>query len=190
MLFNAGLFLLIGGSLFAFLCLELGISLWSAMLGTWQWDKAMSKLQVAFAQELTGDKRVAMGDTIANLDAIFDFVDTDASGEIDQDELFEALQTAGIKVTKREAVKMLQLADTDGDGTISREEWRILALNCQKRRTSTRHILKESSRRLRKMLSFRSKPQCVNEEVVSEIVQCEVSEIIQCRVSTILSASY
>lgn len=143
LLFNAGLFLLIGGSLFAFLCFELGISLWAAMSGSWKWEKAMAKLEAAFAEELLSNGcEMSEG----RLDAIFDLVDTDKSGEIDQDELFAALKAAGIKVTKRDFAYMMQKIDLDGNGTVSRDEWRALTQKCQKKRNLLSWGVRKSSR--------------------------------------------
>lgn len=135
LLINAGLFLLVGGSMVAFICYEMGVSVKEAIMGTWKWKKAMSKLQGAFSERSS----LLIGDSSTEeeqLGAIFDQIDTDQSGTIDAEELVLALQSVGIEMTEREGLQMMQYADTDGDGTLSREEFFEVARECHKRRIS------------------------------------------------------
>ena len=122
LLFNSALFLLIGLLLVAFLCYELNISFRSAMLGTWQWQRAAEKLQDAFAtRDNMDDGNNAL--TERQIEEIFERVDVDKSGSIDRDELYNALRQTGIKITKRESNFMMKYADKDGDGVLSKREW-------------------------------------------------------------------
>lgn len=127
LLFNAGLFLLIGVSLIAFVTQQHQVSVKQAIFGTWQWKQSLEKLQATFAEGASA----AFMTRSQKLDRIFDKIDMDQSGDIDRDELFLALREAGIPITKKNSRNMLKYADTDGDGVISREEWRAIALLCQ-----------------------------------------------------------
>jgi hypothetical protein len=79
------------------------------------------------------------------LGAIFDRVDTDKSGSIDQDELFNALSQTGIKFTRQESVFMMKHADKDGDGVLSKEEWRNAVQSAYAGKHPRRNILKRKS---------------------------------------------
>lgn len=119
----------------AFICYEMGVSVKEAIMGTWKWKKAMTKLQDAFSSRdplLTGDFCTEE----EQLGAIFDQIDVDNSGTIDAEELVMALQSVGIDTTEREGLRMMQYADTDGDGTLSRDEWLQVARECHSRRIS------------------------------------------------------
>jgi hypothetical protein len=145
LLINAGVLVLIGGSLIAFLTYELGISIKEALLGTWKWQKAMQSLQSAFQDtsiflssaadapakllDHNHDGQQTLFDR--QLNAIFTRLDTDHSNTIDETELFEALQKAGMNLTKHECEVMMRHADSDGDGTLSREEWIQIARACE-----------------------------------------------------------
>jgi uncharacterized membrane protein YoaK (UPF0700 family) len=125
LLFNSALFLLIGLLLVAFLCYELKISFRSAMLGTWQWQRAAEKLQDAFATKDSMDDSNNNNNALTErqIEEIFERVDVDKSGSIDRDELYNALRQTGVKITKRESNFMMKYADKDGDGVISKREW-------------------------------------------------------------------
>ena len=124
----------------AFICYEMGVSVKEAIMGTWKWKKAMTKLQDAFSSR----GPLLMGDSSTEeeqLGVIFDQIDTDNSGTIDAEELVMALQSVGIALTEREGLKMMQYADTDGDGTLSRSEFFEVARECHKRRISDMSML-------------------------------------------------
>ena len=116
LLFNAGLFLFIGMCFVSFLVHELGITVWAALFGTWQWKRAIPKLQ-----SLSSTRDIM---------AVFDVVDQDDDGCVDGDELFQALKKAGVRISKREARAMFRAADRDKDGTISRMEWCQMVHEC------------------------------------------------------------
>jgi Ca2+-binding EF-hand superfamily protein len=70
---------------------------------------------------------------------LFDSIDEDGSGEIDVDELFEAVKKTGLESISMDQVKkMVRIADTDGDGLISKDEWINLAM---KKKSSKRRLL-------------------------------------------------
>lgn len=142
LLFNAGLFLMIGVSLVLFLAYELGINFKDAILGTWQWEQALDGLQAAFVQGM--DETELMSDH--HLDTVFDQVDVDNSGDIDNQELFEALKIAGLDMSQKQCNSMMQLADKDGNGTIDRGEWKQMALACYRKKQKRSASRTKSSR--------------------------------------------
>jgi len=61
--------------------------------------------------------------TDAELERIFRHFDEDGSGSIDADELRQAMQALGIKVTQSSCKKVLAMIDSDNNGTIEWEEF-------------------------------------------------------------------
>ncbi|CAB9499015.1 membrAne [Seminavis robusta] len=130
LLINAGLFLLVGGSLIAYLVYELGISLREAMMGSWHWKRAISKLHMSLDQSGSFVNSLTEED---KLKQIFDKLDLDNNGELDKHELLLGLREVGVNITERESEMMLQHADIDGNGSLSRDEWLNVARACQKK---------------------------------------------------------
>ena len=60
---------------------------------------------------------------IESLRRVFDEVDADGSGHVDQDELHEAMRRAGKKISRRQCRALFNEADQDGDGTIDFKEF-------------------------------------------------------------------
>ena len=67
---------------------------------------------------------------------IFDEIDTDGSGSVEEDELYFALKKAGMKVSKRIVKAMMASADENNDGEISKEEWDTLIMGLQQNKVS------------------------------------------------------
>lgn len=119
LLINAGLFVVIGVSLVIFLVWELGISVKSALLGTWEWKKAIDMLHTVFEES-----SVYYGGTDEErFDDLFDRMDKDQNGSITAEELFQGLNASGVAVSLRQCKKMVKHADKDKNGVISRAEW-------------------------------------------------------------------
>jgi len=55
---------------------------------------------------------------------LFDIVDTDGSGTFNEDDLSFVLNGAGMTVTRERLTAMIAVVDEDGNGQISREEWK------------------------------------------------------------------
>eukprot|EP00942_MAST-04A_sp_MAST-4A-sp1_P006530 g6530.t1 len=69
-------------------------------------------------------KRSSKTDHVAELRKIFDMIDTDGSGSVDQAELEENAHLLGFnKLTKYEIVELLAEADLDGDGEMDFDEF-------------------------------------------------------------------
>jgi len=102
-----------------YLVYELNISLKSAMLGTWQWQKAAEQLKDVF--DADGSRIDRMSDS--KIFRIFDEFDLDGNGDLDKEELYHMLRGIGIKVSRKQVAIMMKEADADGNGVLDREEW-------------------------------------------------------------------
>ena len=129
LVFNASLFLSIGMGCIIYLMKANDITLWQAVTGNWHWDKVFDMLKLKDGSEVTTSFMLEL----------FDSIDEDGSGEIDVDELFEAVKKTGLESISMDQVKkMVRIADTDGDGLISKDEWINLAM---KKKSSKRRLL-------------------------------------------------
>ena len=54
---------------------------------------------------------------------IFNRIDTDGGGTVDEDELYIALKSSGIEVARDGLKQMIAVVDENADGEISKEEW-------------------------------------------------------------------
>mmetsp|Transcript_29906 Transcript_29906/g.64453 ORF Transcript_29906/g.64453 Transcript_29906/m.64453 type:complete len:638 (-) Transcript_29906:201-2114(-) len=122
--FSAALYLAIGLSHVTFVVLTQNVSFVQAFVGTWHWDRALQRMATSINVCEGSTELVTL--TPAQIDNAFDQIDTDRSGEIDTDELKEALEKMGIKLTKRNVVTMINVVDENGDGNIDREEFHLL----------------------------------------------------------------
>mmetsp|Transcript_23832 Transcript_23832/g.40776 ORF Transcript_23832/g.40776 Transcript_23832/m.40776 type:complete len:163 (+) Transcript_23832:52-540(+) len=82
------------------------------------WLKARDHLMEQMGEAANDDKLLEKRAT-----EIFDKIDTDDSGRIDEEELKEAMAKAGVNLTHRELVHMIEEADEDGDGQIDAREF-------------------------------------------------------------------
>ncbi|CAB9509080.1 K(+) antiporter GerN [Seminavis robusta] len=55
---------------------------------------------------------------------LFDKIDADGGGTVDEDELYEALVAAGVKITRANLATMIAMVDDNNDGEVDREEWK------------------------------------------------------------------
>jgi len=81
----------------------------------WDWTSALDTMVLKRSNGELADMKFFMD--------LFDQADTDGSGDVDGDELFEVLTQAGLSVTKEGIHTMIAHVDEDGDGDISRVEW-------------------------------------------------------------------
>lgn len=115
---NALVFYLNGLVIVVYLVKYVGVSFTEAMTGSWKWKTVLKKLNNSDGK-LTKEKLLH----------IFDQIDQegDGNGVIDLDELTSGLQMAGVKMKPYEMARLFRAADEDGDGVITRDEWRHLA---------------------------------------------------------------
>jgi Ca2+-binding EF-hand superfamily protein len=70
-------------------------------------------------------------DSDHRISAYFDRLEeTQDDGELDEEELLDALISSGIKVSRRQAEVLLRTADKDGDGKIDKADWMYIASAC------------------------------------------------------------
>lgn len=106
LVFNAGLFYMVGFLCTFYLVDSLHISFADALVGNWDWTDVLAKITPS------GDK-----ESLLNL---FDTLDHDEGGSLDIHELEKGLED---KVSEAELKTLLQAADADGDGEIDKDEW-------------------------------------------------------------------
>jgi len=103
----------------------------------WEWTYALDTMVLKRATGEMADLKYFM--------QIFDNSDTDGSGTLDGDELFEVLKREGMIVTKEGIGAMIAHADVDNDGEISRSEWEASVSHYleQKSTNSTKFTLRD-----------------------------------------------
>ena len=93
-------------------------------MGTWKWDRVLEQMATSMND---GNGSTALTDlTHEKVDHVFDQIDSDGSGEIDADELDEALERMGFKLTRMDIVTMIAVVDENSDGVVDREEFHTL----------------------------------------------------------------
>jgi len=115
---NAIVFYLCGLVLVTYVMREFDVTFYGAVTGTWKWKQVLKKLDTGDG-DLTKEKLMQIFD---NIDA-----DGDGSGDLDCDELIFGLKKAGVKMRPYEMNALFRAADDDGDGMVTRDEWRALA---------------------------------------------------------------
>ena len=119
--FNTGLFWMVGTSLIVFLMKELHISAKAALMGTWQWKHIFE--QVAKSSGVDPNHvRVTQEDFLE----MFDELDDDGNGFIDQNELLVGLLKNNITISSNQIKILVNTADENNDGFIDREEWAVM----------------------------------------------------------------
>mmetsp|Transcript_53552 Transcript_53552/g.160261 ORF Transcript_53552/g.160261 Transcript_53552/m.160261 type:complete len:464 (-) Transcript_53552:222-1613(-) len=102
--FNALFFLAIGAASVAFTAIEEHVTLWQAASGQWKWKSDGPP-------------------TAEELNELFDRIDADGSGYLDEEEMRTMLKEMGMIVSDPGVRAIFKMADLDGDGTISRDEF-------------------------------------------------------------------
>mmetsp|Transcript_1417 Transcript_1417/g.1882 ORF Transcript_1417/g.1882 Transcript_1417/m.1882 type:complete len:456 (-) Transcript_1417:291-1658(-) len=113
LIFNAVFFFLIGIGCVIFVILTNKITIWQAVTGKWHWSRALDALDAIHSVREDDDACME----------IFDRLDVDGDDCLKADELYLALKTSGMRVSKKGAKALIAMGDTDGDGKISRDEW-------------------------------------------------------------------
>mmetsp|Transcript_7827 Transcript_7827/g.19176 ORF Transcript_7827/g.19176 Transcript_7827/m.19176 type:complete len:361 (-) Transcript_7827:168-1250(-) len=106
---NAGIFYSVGILNIVYLVTQLNLSFTEALIGNWDWRDVLNKIQPS------GGKQEFLD--------LFDEIDDDDGGTLDMYELEKGLSD---KVSPEELKALLQAADADGDGEISKAEWEDL----------------------------------------------------------------
>eukprot|EP00658_Telonema_sp_P-2_P034147 TRINITY_DN24952_c0_g2_i1.p1 TRINITY_DN24952_c0_g2~~TRINITY_DN24952_c0_g2_i1.p1 ORF type:complete len:336 (+),score=47.09 TRINITY_DN24952_c0_g2_i1:72-1079(+) len=120
LIFNSALFTTIGLGCIVFVSWQHNVSLLQAATGNWTWEVIIEHLKEWLAKFAT-DGQV---NSSAFLEEMFDIIDHTGCGFIDQASLLRAMLQAGVSCCEECVLKLIKSADENGDGKISREEWR------------------------------------------------------------------
>lgn len=85
----------------------------------WPWTEVLDKIAEHYG--LIGELR---RDNVEIFVQVFDKIDADGGGSIDQEEMYDALTDAGLDITEEGVLTLVAMIDRDGDGNIDRDEWR------------------------------------------------------------------
>lgn len=123
--FSVALFLAIGLAHLTFIVLTQKVSFVQAVFGRWKWHQVLEHMASSLND---GGGSPALSELKPEqIDSVFDLIDRDNSGEIDADELKEALAEMGMKTLTRKNVEaMISVVDENGDGVVDRDEFHTL----------------------------------------------------------------
>lgn len=76
-------------------------------------------------QQQSEEARNQLTDTGEDLEELWSEIDADGSGELDEDELRAVLERMGLAMGPRKLQRMMKLLDTDGNGTVSKDEFAV-----------------------------------------------------------------
>lgn len=79
----------------------------------WDWAKALRALANGNNGEVTFKYYMNL----------FDEIDVDGGGTVDEDELYNALKSAGLTITRDGLTNMIAMVDENANGEIDRKEW-------------------------------------------------------------------
>ena len=63
-------------------------------------------------------------ETVEHFVSVFAEIDIDQGGTIDQEEIFDALQEAGVEISEEGVETLFNMIDEDGSGEIDQDEWK------------------------------------------------------------------
>ncbi len=86
---------------------EVTVDVWNP----WPWQDVLDKIAQHYG--LADDKTK---ESLEVFVAVFDKIDADGSGEIDQEEMFEALADVGLDITEEGVLTLFSMIDEDGNG--------------------------------------------------------------------------
>jgi uncharacterized membrane protein YoaK (UPF0700 family) len=146
LLFNAGLFLLIGLALVFFLVHELHISIKAAISGTWIWQKIFDEIEEHLRQNMKKghdfrNSEILRSHHFANYyeSLIQVYNDSGREGLRDVD-LCLALNEQGIEITLKDTRILMKIADKDKSGQLSKEEFLEMARLMISKKGSSRFL--------------------------------------------------
>ena len=100
------------------------VGFFQACFGTYKWQGVLESMAASMTEN--GDKSALGALTHSQIDHVFDEIDDDSSGTIDANELMQALNKMGMKLTRQNVEAMMRVVDDNGDGDIDREEFHTL----------------------------------------------------------------
>ena len=107
--------------------IALGISPWTP----WQWNYALDSLSTKLSN--------GQDATLPFFMNMFEMADLDGSGDVDESELLSVFDQVGLRITKEGLSALIAAVDEDGDGVISRQEWKdAITLHLEKKEKLSR----------------------------------------------------
>jgi Kef-type K+ transport system membrane component KefB len=94
---------------------DVSVDVWNP----WPWTEVLDKICAHY-----GATDISSKESIGVFVAIFDKIDADGGGSIDQEEMYEALADAGLEITEEGVITLFAMIDEDGNGDIDRDEWK------------------------------------------------------------------
>jgi len=79
----------------------------------WPWTELFDKIAGHYQLE-----------TVEHFVSVFDEIDFDKGGTIDKDEIYDALQEAGVEISEEGVATLFNMIDEDGSGEIDKDEWK------------------------------------------------------------------
>ena len=149
--FSAALFMGIGVTHLTFVVLTEKVSFFQATLGTWKWDSILERMASSMNMNDGSGSAAVSTLTDKQIYSVFDEIDGDGSGKIDANELNEALEKMGIRVTETHVQAMMAVVDINGDGEVDHEEFLAMVRMAALRST------KKQERRQYSILNFKVK---------------------------------
>mmetsp|Transcript_14160 Transcript_14160/g.30773 ORF Transcript_14160/g.30773 Transcript_14160/m.30773 type:complete len:418 (+) Transcript_14160:228-1481(+) len=128
LIFNTAFFVAISLCVVFRTCRVYNVPVWQAMIGVGRWNTSLDHLEII--REDDGDVKNAV--SIDELMKVFDDIDTDTTGKVDQHSLIEHLTSHHCKVQKKKKKiaailhSAFILHGDEGDWKISREDWKHL----------------------------------------------------------------
>ncbi|KAL3815540.1 hypothetical protein ACHAXA_004185 [Cyclostephanos tholiformis] len=143
--FSAALFMGIGMTHLTFVTLTQKVSFFQASFGTWKWDAVLERMASSMTMNDGSGSAVLSTLTDEQIYSVFGEMDNDGSGTIDADELKEALEKMGIRVTTSHVLAMMAVVDVNGDGQVDHDEFyamvRMAALRSTKKNDRKQSIV-------------------------------------------------
>jgi len=79
----------------------------------WPWTELLDKIAGHYQLE-----------TVEHFVSVFEEIDFDKGGTIDKDEIYDALQEAGVEISEEGVATLFNMIDEDGSGEIDKDEWK------------------------------------------------------------------
>jgi len=116
--FSAGLFFIMGLICMAYTIIELEVTMFQALCGSWDWKDVINGL---FKDDDSSR-------TMEDFTGLFDEIDVDGDGKLELEELRSGLsRSKKLKMSEFRLKAFMRAVDADGDHCVERSEWLALA---------------------------------------------------------------
>jgi len=94
---------------------DVSVEVWNP----WPWTEVLDMIACYYGATGGTSK-----DNLEVFVSVFNKIDIDGGGSIDQNEMYDALSNAGLDITEEGVLNLVAMIDEDGNGNIERGEWR------------------------------------------------------------------